>query len=139
MDIQSSQHHLLKRFSPLKFSWPSCQKSADHRLVSVSGLLVLFLDLYVLPGPHSLGYHGFTGFALGKYDFSNFLFHNCCSGLLAIPFRISLSVSAPLPPLSQLGFLFYIDSVHQYGEYYHPHKGIEFSTNMVHEHGYQSI
>lgn len=48
MDIQLSQHHLLKRFSPLKLSWPSCQKSADHRLVSISGLLVLFLDLLCL-------------------------------------------------------------------------------------------
>lgn len=57
MDIQLSQHHLLKRFSPLKLSWPSCQKSADHRLVSISGLLVLFWSLMsVLPGTHSLDY-----------------------------------------------------------------------------------
>ena len=45
----------------------------------------------------------------------------------------------PPPALSQLEFLFYVDLVDQFGEYYHPHKGIEFSTNMVHEHGCQSI
>lgn len=100
MDIQLSQHHLLKRFSPLKLSWPSCQRSADHRLVSITGLLVLFLDIYVLlPGPHRLDYCSFIGFALGNYDFSSFvLFHDCCSGFLPIPFRISLSVSAPASP-----------------------------------------
>lgn len=131
MDIQLSQHHLLKRFSPLKLSWPSCQKSADHRLVSISGLLVLFLDLYVCPARTAQSWLPWLKVLhLGSMTSPTFFFMTAVLGSLQFHLGSACQFLPP-PPLSQLGFLFYVDSVDQFGEYYHPHKGIEFSTNMA--------
>lgn len=89
MDIQFSQHHLLKSvFSSIEWSWQPCQKSFDHLCgcLFLDSLFRYSVSVFMLV-PCCFDYCSFViSFEIRKCDTSNFVFlFQGCFGSLGVP------------------------------------------------------